>query len=115
MAKYVMLIYGSDEAWEAMPEDERKKRYAEIERWWGENARAGRIIGGEELAPRQTAKIVDRRSGTPVVTDGPFTETKETVGGYGLLEVPDMDAAVALAKSGPFRHVELRAVVESTG
>lgn len=115
MAKYAMLIFGSDEAWEAMPDEERKKRYAEIEKWWGENARAGKIIGGDELAPRRTAKVVDQRSGTPIVTDGPYVEAKETIGGFGVLQVPDMDAAVELAKSGPFRHVELRPIVESEG
>jgi hypothetical protein len=110
--KYMMLIYGSDEQWEALSADERRAAYGRIEEWWRREAKAGRIVGGEELAPRRTGKVVRKRDGSVTVTDGPFVEAKETIGGFGLLEVPDEATAVQMARECPFRSVEIRRVVQ---
>lgn len=111
--KYMMLIYGSDEQWEAQSEDEKRAAYKRIGEWWERESKAGRIVGGEELAPRWTAKTVRKTDGGVTVTDGPFVEAKETIGGFGLLDVPDEETALRMLKECPFRALELRRVVES--
>ena len=80
--------------------------------WWGQHAAAGTITGGEQLAGPSTARKVDLTPAGPVVTDGPFAEASEVVGGFALLEVPDMAAAVALAGTWPGTGpVEVRPVI----
>jgi hypothetical protein len=110
--KYMMLIYGSDEQWEALSDEERRAAYQRIGQWWEKESKAGRIVGGEELAPRRTAKSVRKVDGGVFVTDGPFVEAKETIGGFGLLDVPDEETALQMLKECPFRALELRRVVE---
>ncbi len=108
--KYMMLLVQTDG--KAM---EKEGPSESVMRWWGEHARAGRIIGGHQLRSASTATTVRWKGGQPVVTDGPFVEAKETIGGYGILDVPDLDAAIAIAKSwpAPQNHlVEIRPIVE---
>lgn len=95
--------------------DERgdRKVYGRIEHWFGEHGRAGRIVSGEELKSTRTATTVRFKDGRPIVTDGPFMEAKEVIGGFAVINVPDLDAAIALAKTWPGRStVEVRLVVE---
>ncbi len=110
--KYMMLLVRSDEAWESLSDSERD--YASINRFWMEQGRAGRVQGGHELAPARTATTVRWKDGKPVVFDGPFIEAKETIGGYAILDVPDLDAALAVAKEWPAagHAVEIRPIVE---
>ncbi len=83
-----------------------------IGRWWGEHAAAGTIIGGEQLAGPSTARKVELTPDGPVVTDGPFAEASEVVGGFALLQVETIDDAVALAKTWPGTGpVEVRPVI----
>ena len=112
--KYMMLIADADDG---MPRTtvEDQAVYARIGAWWAEHTAAGRIVEGHELQPSSTATTVRiAPDGTTTVTDGPFLEGKEMVGGYGILEVPDLDAALALASSWPGRAttLEIRPVVE---
>lgn len=112
--KYMLMFVGDDEEFAKFPPDARKKAYEEIGKWWGEQTAAGRIIGGEELKPAPTATTVRRKSdGKITITDGPFVESKETLGGYAIIEVPDLDAAIELAKGWPpLQTVEIRPIVE---
>lgn len=113
--KYMLLIGDEDRAaWENMPKDELEKAYARIGQWWDEQARAGRIVDGHELQGPRSATTVRFRNGRPVVTDGPFIEAKESIGGYAIIDVPDLDAAIALAKSWPDRQgiLEIRPIVQ---
>jgi hypothetical protein len=112
--KYMMLIAGREDG---MPRstDEEQATYARIGAWWNEHAAAGRIVEGHELEPSSTATTVRiDPDGATTVTDGPFVEGKEMVGGYGILEVPDLDAALALASSWPgtATTLEIRPVIE---
>jgi hypothetical protein len=112
--KYMMLIADNEDGM-ARSTEEEQTTYARIGAWWNEHAAAGRIIEGHELQPSSTATTVRIASdGGTTVTDGPFVEGKEMVGGYGILEVPDLDAALALAASWPGRAttLEIRPVVE---
>jgi hypothetical protein len=113
--KYMMLLIRSDDDWEALTDEERD--YAAIHRFWREAAAGGAVVGGHQLHPARTATTVSWPAGSPVVTDGPFMESKETIGGYGILDVPDLDAALAIARRWPARghRVEIRPVVEEPG
>jgi hypothetical protein len=112
MPQYVLLFVGSDEQMESMPKDRADAAYAAIGKWWAELATKGVIKGGEQLAPPKTATTVRRVNGRVTVSDGPFMESKEHVGGYAMVEAPDLDAAIALAKSWPAGDVEVRPIVE---
>jgi hypothetical protein len=84
-----------------------------IGQWWGEHTQSGEIVGGHQLQPGRTATTVHREDGRVVVTDGPFMESKEGIGGYGIIEVPDLDAAIALAGSWPpGSKIEIRPVID---
>ena len=110
--KYMLLLVRSDEEWEALGEEGQD--YASIVAWWGRLAAGGHLLGGHELRPARTARTVSWDSGRPLVTDGPFMEVKETIGGYGVIEVPDIEAAVEIASTWPGRghKVEIRPIVE---
>jgi hypothetical protein len=100
--KYVMLFAsGAEDARAAMPAERYEAIHAEIMEWWGTHSAAGTIVGGERLQPAATATTIRGTNGSQSVTDGPFIEAKEEVSGYGLIEVADLDAALALARTWP--------------
>jgi len=109
--KYMLFLLGDDPG--DMSDPQVAAMYQTIGQWWGEHVQAGRIVGGHQLQPARTATTVSRPNGHIVVTDGPFIEAKEAVGGYAIIEVPDLDAAIALAGSWPpGDKVEIRPVIE---
>ncbi len=112
--KYMMLIGGEETSYVNDSEEERRALYARIGAWWNEHERAGRIIEGYELEPSSTATTVRiGRDGSATVTDGPFVEGKEMIGGYAILEVNDLDEALALASSWPAPDtLEIRPIVQ---
>jgi hypothetical protein len=73
------------------------------------------ITGGAVLQPQATATTVHRGDGQISITDGPFIEAKEVIGGYYLIEAPDLDAAVKLAQICPSAHVEVRPLMVLPG
>ena len=98
---YAMLIYDDDSTWVDLPEEEQTAlRAAEMPKWvalFEELGKADPNVSGKELDGRTTAKVVRVRNGERIVTDGPFAETKEVVGGIFLTELPDLDEAIRLA------------------
>jgi hypothetical protein len=115
--KYMMLIAGSEEAWSALSAAEEARLMGQIGRWWGEQVAAGRIVEGHQLQPTATATTVrPNAEGGATVTDGPFIDAKEVVGGYAILDVANLDEAIALASEWPAPDVlEIRPVVEREG
>lgn len=112
--KYVLLFCGTTDTqaeWEAMPEDVRNQAYARVGQWFQENG--SKVTGGYELQSPSTATTV-RFDGNrqPIVTDGPFIEGNEVIGGYAEIDVADLDEALRMAKSWPAGPVEVRPVVE---
>jgi len=112
--KYVILLL-DNEAARGMSEAEGQSWYAEIGAWYEKGGGgSGKLVeGGHQLAPPATAKTV-RSSG---VTDGPFMETKEALGGYSVLETDTIEEAVEIAKTWPgvdrgWMTIEVRPVVE---
>ena len=111
--KVMALIYGDEARWESLGEEERQAVYARY-RSFGENAR-GKVLDGAELAATRSATTVRVRDGETVVTDGPFAETKEALGGFYLLECATLDEATELAAQIPGAatgSIELRAAHE---
>ena len=105
MPQYMLLIYADPARAPGSPE-----AMAEMPKWfaYGEGVKAGAIVGGDALQPTRTATTVRERDGERVVTDGPFAETKEWLGGYYVIEVPDLDAALEWAAKMPERRTRHR-------
>ena len=95
--KYVLLIFQNPGAFEALPEDERERLMAEFGAFNKEIEESGEFVGGSARAHPDTAKTVRGRDGVAVTTDGPFAEAKEQLGGFWVIKVPDLDAALAWA------------------
>ena len=117
--KYAMLIYGDDSQWVDLPDDDNARlRSEEMPEWialFEELGKADPSVSGKELNGRSTAKVVRVRGGERIVTDGPFAETKEIVGGAFVIDLPDLDEAIRLAALVPAaRHgsIEIRPVVQ---
>ena len=96
--KYALLLTNSEEdreRWATMPEEEAQAaRAAEVPKWnalFGELGASGKLLSGSELDDPGTAKTVRVRNGERVVTDGPFAETKEQIGGLMVIEADDLD------------------------
>ena len=117
---YALLIYDDDTAWADLPDEEKAQlRAAEMPKWvalFEELGKADPNVSGKELDGRTTAKVVRVRNGERIVTDGPFAETKEVVGGIFLTELPDLDEAIRLAALIPAAQatgaIEIRPVLQ---
>ncbi len=111
--QYLLLIY-SEESTEAPPQAEVDRVMGE---WWAYEkavADAGVKVAGDALQDSRTATTVRIKDGDRVVTDGPFAETREVLGGYYLLDVPDLDAALDWAARCPgakYGSIEVRPIM----
>jgi hypothetical protein len=117
--KYVLMFTSSPELDAAVDPEVNEQVYKEIYAWFEEHDKAGRFAGGgAELQPISTATTVRAGEGEQrVVVDGPFVEAKEVVGGFTVIDVPDLDTAISMAKSWPaLQHkgnaVEIRPIVD---
>jgi hypothetical protein len=99
--KYLALIYADEGAWEALSDEERTAFYADYMAFSEEGRKAGVVVGGDELQPVRSATTVRVRDRQTVVSDGPYAETKEALGGYYLLECASMDEAIEWAARIP--------------
>ncbi|WP_327589979.1 YciI family protein [Nonomuraea sp. NBC_00507] len=103
--KYMMFVCTDTEP------DTDKAGLPDIDTWVTENDTRGRRLDGHELAPTTAATTVRVRNGELLVSDGPFTETKEVIVGYDLLECADLDEAIEVARTHPMARegrIELR-------
>ena len=111
--KYVLMFTNEPAQLAGVSEEDAQTVYGKIYAWFKENA-AVITDSGAELQPVETATTVKHGG---VVVDGPFSEAKEVIGGFSVIDVPDMDAAIALAKTWPHLEfpgvaVEIRPMVE---
>jgi hypothetical protein len=110
--KYLMLIYANENAW---TDSERQDCYAESTQLTHELNAKGQFLGAAPLQPVATATSIRVRDGKRFVTDGPFAETHEQLGGFFMIEAKDLDEAIAIAARIPGARkgtVEVRPVVE---
>ena len=112
MPKYMLMFVGSDDWYDKQSKEDLDKAYLPIMKWWDDLSKTGVIKGGEELGMQRKATSVKRVNGAMKVIDGPFIESKETVGGFALIEVDDLDKAISIAKSWPGGDVEVRPIVD---
>jgi hypothetical protein len=111
MSKYAFLFMDDGVDYQTDPTPEQQKVYADIFKWFEVN---GPKIsdGGAELQPTRTATTIRRGTGKVTVVDGPFIESKESVGGFSIIEAPDRAAAIAIARTWPGYGIEIRELVE---
>lgn len=119
--KYVIMFTSRPDLDAAVPAERNEEVYQQIFKWF-EDHDSQISDGGAELQPPATATTVRAADGggQPVVVDGPFSEAKETIGGFSIIDVPDLDAAIALARTWPSLSwpgvaVEVRPIVDHSG
>ena len=115
MPEFMMLIADVEKTRAGLPPAEIAASYAKVGQWWEAQEKAGRIKAGfgRRLQPSATAKTVRVEAASASVTDGPFIESKEVVGGFAIIDAPTIDDAVAMVKTWPglFVAIELRPVL----
>jgi hypothetical protein len=99
--QYMALIYGDEERWSSFSDEEREAVYDRYRAFGRDGEAAGVIAGGNELGDTRGATTVRVRGDETVVTDGPYAETKEVLGGYYLLECETMEDALDWAARIP--------------
>jgi hypothetical protein len=113
--KYLLLIYMGEQA---MTPTDREHCYVESTQLAHELKAKGQYLSANPLHPVATATSVRVRNGKPLVTDGPFAETREQLGGYFLIDAPNLDEAIGIAARIPAAKVgtvEIRPVIEIPG
>jgi hypothetical protein len=116
--KVMALIYGDASRWDAFSADEREAAYEQYRAFSAEAEKAGVLAGGAELASTRDATTVRVRDGETLVTDGPYAEVKEALGGYYVLECETIDEAVEYAAKIPGAEhgaVEVRPIYVDEG
>lgn len=114
--KYMLLIYQDEPSWNALSEAERQQIYLEYRKLRDELQSTGQFVTGSQLQPIATATTVRVRDGKELVTDGPFAETHEQLGGYFLIEAKNLDEATSIAARIPSARagsIEVRPLVET--
>jgi hypothetical protein len=112
--QYMMLIYGPEGGFDGVPQEQQDAMMQEWFVYTQQMGEAGVMVAGDALLPTTAATSVRVRDGKDLITDGPFAETKEALGGYYLMEVPSVDEAIAWAKRCPavgHGTIELRPVM----
>jgi len=99
--QYLLLIYHTESEWEKLDPAQQASVYDEYRELIQQLAAAGKYIAGDELKPTTTATTVRVRDGSQSITDGPFAETKEQLGGYFLVNASDLDEAITIAAQIP--------------
>jgi len=109
--KYMLLIYGNEANMQSATKAQTEQMIAAYGAYTEAMAKAGVIVGGDRLRPTASASTVRVTDGKTQVLDGPYAETKEQLGGYYMIEVPDLDAAFSWAAKCPganFGTIEVR-------
>ena len=113
--KYMLLVYLAEDA---MTDSEREHCYVESAQLAQDLNASGKYLAASPLHPVATATSVRVRSGKRLVTDGPFAETREALGGYYLIDARDLDEAMSIAERIPgaeYGTIEIRPVLEIKG
>ncbi|RRD52754.1 hypothetical protein EII12_04050 [Buchananella hordeovulneris] len=112
MPEYLLSMF-DDESWHEQAGEEDWQAELQLHEAFAAAVEAVgcQITGGAALQPQATATTVHRVGGEVTLSDGPFAETKECLGGFYLLQAPDLDTAVRLARQCPAGHIEVRPVV----
>lgn len=118
MTQYLLSVYVSDEEMANTSEADMQAAFEATDKFNDEVRAAGAWVFGGGLHPADTATVVKPNDGDAIVTDGPYVETKEYLGGFWIIEAPDLDAALEWAKKGSVAcagTVELRPFQDEPG
>ena len=113
--KFMLLIYHDEQRWNELKESERQEMYGEYRNLREQLQSRGEFLSGSQLEPSAAATSIRIRDDEELVTDGPFAETHEQIGGYFLIEAKDLDGAIAVAKQIPSARmgaIEVRRLLE---
>ena len=116
--KYVLLFVGTREdqdRWDKMTPEQVEASMGGAGEWFEKYTRAGKIVGGEQLQGYKDVTTVRSDSGKRVVTDGPFIESKEVIGGFAIVDVEGLGEAQEMAKAWPGGPVEIWPAVQRSG
>ena len=111
--KYILLIYSNESEWQGLPKPEVDHRVAAYRAYTEALTQAGIVIALDRLQPAASATTVRIAGGKTNVLNGPYAETKEQLGGFYMIDVPDLDAALSWAARCPgasFGSIEVRPV-----
>ncbi len=99
--QYLLLLHASENGWENLTPTEQQQGYAAYMAYTEALKKAGAYVGSNRLRPVSTATTVKVTNGKQQVLDGPYADSKEQLGGYYLIDAPDLDAAIAWAARCP--------------
>ncbi len=111
--QYLLMLYANEGGWTSMTAEQQQAGMAAYTAYTQALRTAGALVGSDRLQPTSTATTVHVADGKTQVQDGPFIDSKEALGGYFLIEAPDLDAAIAWAARCPGAHhgtVEVRPI-----
>lgn len=113
--QYLLMIYSAEDAGPQPGTDEFMKMIGEYQKFTEQTQNDGAFVGGDALDSITTATTVKVRNGQKEITDGPFAETKEALGGYYLLDCDNLDQAIAYAEKIPtakYGRIEIRPILK---
>jgi hypothetical protein len=114
--KYMLLTYLDEKAWLSLSAEEQKRLMDECEPHVQKLLGTKKLLAGAPLHPTTTATTIRYRDGRRLLTDGPFAETREQLGGYTIIEAKDLDEAIAIASgfvgTGTIATIEVRPIVD---
>lgn len=117
--KYMLLTYLDENAWLALGPEERARQMKECEPHIAKLNETKKLLAGAPLHPTSTATTVRYREGRSLLTDGPFAETREQLGGYTIIEADHLDEAIAIARgfvgTSSIATIEVRPIVDIGG
>ena len=113
--KFMLLVYLNEQEWDKLSQAEKEKMMEHGNSFANELKEKNQFLAGAPLEPVAAARTIRRRAGGLLVTDGPFAETREQLGGYALIEAKDLAEAIEIGKrfhSGGLGAIEVRPVLE---
>jgi len=113
--KYVLLFVGTMEEqrrFDTQSSEDMERSLQGPMKWFERYSQEGKVVGGEQLKSSDTVTTVQSKDGKRIVTDGPYIESKEVIGGFAVVQVADLDEALDMAKAWPGGPVEVWPAVE---
>jgi hypothetical protein len=110
MAKFMLILHNAPHIWQELSPEELERKFEKYRAWSDKLRASGRYVGGEKLG-EEGGRLLSLQKGGLSVLDGPYSETKEVVGGYLVVRAADYDEAIELVRECPFLddgRIELR-------